>query len=114
MPSITSAPDFRLFPRNGPRDIGYWRVQLARAVEQVRVLRSVVAHGMVETSLEELQWRRKFHRKACEEWQKAKRARRSAEHRILMLEGTKIPYYRERILALTPTWLERVTGEDVL
>jgi len=100
-------------PGPGPRTRAYWEAKLREAERQLVVLREVVEHGVVKPPVPVMK-RRLPYRKAYAEWQKSLRAKASAVGRIEMLRMTKMPYYRERILALTPTVWDRLLREPEL
>jgi hypothetical protein len=89
------------------RDIAYWQHKLSSA-----------QRALAEFSQKFKEWepaarplrhggfrsRRRFKRR----WLESRRAYFSLRHRMLMLMNTKIPYYEERIRALTPTSWDRL------
>jgi len=100
----------------GPRTRAYWEAKLLDAERQMGVLRRVVTDGVVRPPprTPPRGKRLAFYRRAYTAWQKSLRVKASAVGRIEMLRMTKMPYYRDQILRLTPTRLDRLVGEDVL
>jgi hypothetical protein len=101
---------------SGPRTRAYWEAKLLDAERQMVVLRQVVAVGVVRPPgpTPPRGKRRAFYRKAYALWQKSLRVKASAVKRIEMLRLTKMPYYREQILRLTPTVWDRLLREPGL
>ncbi len=91
-----------IMTKSGPRTREYWEAKLVRAHVEFK---------LIESELVDMRGRKASSKPSRR--QKGFKRLRYLRRRILMLGETKIPYYEQRIEALTPGRWDLLTGPDL-
>ena len=97
-----------------PRDRAYWEAKLQAALEdEDNILALEPERSYPHPSEVGVKRRDGRFELMVWQWERSQRAKRCCQRRLIMLRTTKIPYYEARILALTPTALDRVLADPL-